>query len=443
MINEFVSGSVSIDMDAALNEYNSFMESCDNEIDTMFAEFNMMHEKVMLESEIMDSVPEDMMMVYEAGKSNIFTKIGEFVIKIFTKIKEFIDKGIAKLKEITFKSKSDMQKIDIFLKKNPHLKNEEIDIFKDAVSKGAINFDNIKNVKDVSIAFNELIELSKKKDIDPKSFRGRVEKFKEKLKNLDKSTVVVGVSAIGTVGGAILYIKKFMPDMVRATNTLNEQKKILDENKANALERLRTLKKTVKIDKNATGTKEVINDEIGIAELTLQITRLLSNKISAVTNDNVNFFTKMANGIAKLADMLNPDSKAAAKRLMHNLDDVKKNKEKDEEKELEDRKKQVKEETLARKEAEREDHKNHAEEYKQQTKADFAARKEAELEDLKTNAEVYRQKIKDDTRAKLEADHEDFEEQPRRRLDKVRAETEERAYVNALHSKRDDKDTKN
>jgi hypothetical protein len=316
MINEeYVNDSVYAEAHTE-SDFNTFMESCDAEINSMFAEYNMLHERVMLEAEIMDSVPEEMMIAYEAGQKNIFTHIGEFIIKIFNKIKEVIDKAIEKFKDLSFSTKSDMQKIDAFTKKHPKFADEIVCSFK----KGELEVADMRSLKELEDTYAEIIKLSNKKDADPKSLKAKWEAAKEKFENADKSPIIkiLGVTAGALV--SIASIKKFYPDLLKSKNELQEQRKKSMELEASALESMKALQREFSDKKDAQGPKElVIRDDIGIAELTLQMSRYLNGKISDVTNSHTTIFTKIATGLAKMADKINPDSVNAAERKKTDL----------------------------------------------------------------------------------------------------------------------------
>ena len=308
MINEFVSGSVSIDMDAALNEYNSFMESCDNEIDTMFTEFNMMHEKVMLESEIMDSVPEDMMMVYEAEKSNIFTKIGEKIIDIFKKIIELIDKGIDKLKDLSFKHKSELQKAEIIAKKYPNFKNQ---ILKSAEA-GDLDLKDINSLKDLEKVYDEIVKLSKQKDADPKSLKAKWDNAKEKFKKdiESKAKTADSVNKFLTAGVAIAF---FIPNLIKTKKAFDDMRKSTKDEEA---ELLNTLKSRKKVDGNL-----VIDDTVGILELRLQMLREKHGATSKIIGSTTSKLSNIMTELARAADRVVDNGGSRAEEYIDNMTD--------------------------------------------------------------------------------------------------------------------------
>lgn len=313
--NEYMDGSVGIDMDVVLNEYNSFMESCDNEISNMFADFNMMHEKVMLESEIMDTVPEDMMIVYESEKKNIFTKIGEMIVTLFKKIKELIDKGIEKLKELSFKNKTIMQKAEVFAKKHPEFKNEILE----SIKSGALDLNDMKSLKELEAAYDEIIKLSKKKDIDPKTLRGKWEKLKEKFDSDSISKKADATNKVITVGVALAF---FIPNILKAVNEMNDLKKKTKDQEVYALETLRELQRTEPSVKTADGgsNTKIDLDNIGKAQLILQMSRIMNGKITQVMGNTTSIFSKLADVIAQKTDKFLDRGGKKATEYIRNLD---------------------------------------------------------------------------------------------------------------------------
>lgn len=220
MINtEFMNGSIGTDIEDIVREYASFNESCKKEINNMFAEFELLEEKVALESAIMDTVPDQMMMVYESEKKNIFEKIGKFILDIFNNFIKAIDGFIDKIKLNMFKSKSEFQKLDILLKKHPELKDEEITKVQKAFLDGSLNLNDMKGLKELDSTFDELVKMVKNKDVDPKSIKGKIEKAKKEFEKDKDKWAIAKVAGVLT---AVYTIKKFGPDM----------KKLIDDNQA-------------------------------------------------------------------------------------------------------------------------------------------------------------------------------------------------------------------
>jgi hypothetical protein len=290
MINiDYVNGSIDLETTNIFKPYESFMESCKNDINKMFAGFDMLSERVALESAIMDTIPESMVVVYESEKKNVFAKIGEMIVAIYNKFVEVIDKIIDVIKNHSFKKKSDLQKLDILLKKHPDLKDEVIVAFND----GALNLSDARNLKDLDSTFEEILKLAKKKDIDPKSLKGKWEKAKEKIGKVASTTVKVAGGA-ATVITAVKALKTFNSDCARATNIAHDEKQKRAEQKAEILARLKD--------------EGTIDDNTGIWRTMLEIWREMNNMHAKTHKDNLTFISKISNGISSFLDKFDKDA---------------------------------------------------------------------------------------------------------------------------------------
>ena len=318
MINiDYVNGSIDLETTNIFKPYESFMESCKNDINKMFADFDMMSERVALESAIMDTIPESMMMVYESEKKNIFAKIGEMVVAIYNKFVEVIDKIIDAIKNHSFKKKSDLQKLDILLKKHPDLKDQVIVAF----DSGALNLSDARSLKELDSTFEEILKLAKKKDIDPASLKGKWEKAKEKIGKAASTTVKVA-AGVTTVLTAAKVLKSFKSDCAKATNIAQEEKQKRAEQKAEILSRLKD--------------EGVVNDNTGVWRTMLEIWREMNNIHSKTQKDNFGIISKISNGITSFLDKFDKDS-ALSKRYHDNASETKRLKDEKEKKIFDDR----------------------------------------------------------------------------------------------------------
>lgn len=315
MINlDYINGSISLEAESIFRPYESFMESCKNDIDMIFVDISMLEEKVALESTIMGSVPEKMMMVYESEKKNIFTRIGEMIITIYNKFAEFIDNIIDKIKTYSFKKKSDLQKLDILLKNHPELKNEAIAAF----NEGALDLSDVKSLKELDSAFDEILKMARKKDIDPKTLRGKWEKAKENF-NKDSNTwkVVKVAGAATTIITAAIAVKTFSSKCAKATNDAQKDKQSMRELKAQILSNLKE--------------EGAVTDDTGKWQTVLQIWRELNGKHSAVRNEHLTVIDRLSNGIVSFVDKFDKDG---GKRLHSDLQHAADNKYERERREL-------------------------------------------------------------------------------------------------------------
>ena len=190
-----------------------------------------------IESEIMGSIDENAQLYIEAGNKNVFEKIGDAVIAIGKKIAGFISGIIDKIKNIGFKHKSEEEKLkalmDDLKKKDPEkyhsMSKEVVAEFKN----GELDFNAIKSIKDMRDAYDEFLELAKKKDSTPDDLQTKLDNIKRKAENADKLAVVKAAGAVGTVVTTGLLFatikskldgaKKTSMDAEKATAEINEK----------------------------------------------------------------------------------------------------------------------------------------------------------------------------------------------------------------------------
>ena len=247
MINiDFVNDSIDLEHERLFHSFNKFMESCKKEIDNMYADFSIIEEKAELESYILGSPSEKLSVLYEDGKANIFTKIGEMVVTICQKFVELVESIIDKIKSLSFKNKKAIQKLDILLKNHPELKDEEITDIRDAFYNGALNLNDVKSLKELDDTFNEILKMMKEKEVDPDSLKGKWLKAKKKFVE-DSEKLEKGVKTVGGIITAVLALKTFLPNCMRAENNLREEKQKSNAAKAKIMSEL---EKEGKIDEN-------------------------------------------------------------------------------------------------------------------------------------------------------------------------------------------------
>lgn len=341
MINlEYINGSIDLEIHSIFKPYELFMESCENDINKIFAEFGILEEKVTLESAIMGSVPESMMMVYESEKKNIFTKIGEMIVTVYNKFVELVDKVIDTIKTHAFKKKTDLQKLEIILKNHPDLKNEAIAAF----NEGALDLSDVRSFKELDSTFDEILKMAKKKDVDPKTLRGKWEKAKEKFEKGEKSWKMVATvaGATGAVITTTVALKSFNSKCLKATNDANEEKKKLRQSKAEILDQM-----------NKAGYD---TSDLGKWQLILQMWRFMNEKYAILNKERTTVISKMADGITKFISRFD---KEAGKAYVYNLSKVKERMDEENDKKNKSDIQKAKDEQKARKEAEDEYYNSH------------------------------------------------------------------------------------
>ena len=176
--------------------------------------------------------------------------------------------------------------------------------------------------------------MSKKKDVDPKSLKAKWEKAKEKFNSETVAKKADVVGKVVTVGGALAF---FIPNIHKAVNELNDQKKKIKDQEAETFEAL----DSYKLDDGSSALDKIG----GINELKLQMIREQHGAISKIIGSTTSIFAKIATAIARGMDKIT-NGKARADEY---IEDVKYHKNKNEESEA--RKKEAEIE-LERKKAE-------------------------------------------------------------------------------------------
>lgn len=165
--------------------------------------------------------------VIESGK-NVFEKIGEFIISLHTKFVNFITKIMASIENRKFATKDYENKLNELSHGDPTLKADIVEKFKNA----DLSISDMKSLSEFDKTYRELVELSKKSEIDPKSFKGKVEAFKEKFKDIDKSAVVnmaKAFTAVATAAGAIAVLKGNLSKVKASHQTILANEKKVNE----------------------------------------------------------------------------------------------------------------------------------------------------------------------------------------------------------------------
>lgn len=270
------------------------------------------YDRFMFESGINFSNNNDEKVITEAGK-NIFEKIGDAIINLFKKMKDFIDSIIIKINNRKFENKDYENKLNALAKGDPTLKEDIINKFKSA----DLNITDMKSLKEFQSTYNSLVELSKKKDIDPKSFKGKVNAFKEKFKDIDKSAVIKTVSAIGTVVSvsmAIALIKKNLNDVKSSSINLNKMTKDMYDKTLDSYEELKKMDGGKFVDPDSLSKAQILQNVnmFSMNKLSRMISRdeKSSNKLTNIFKSVVDKFTKSADKSGKLIKDLDKDLSA-------------------------------------------------------------------------------------------------------------------------------------
>lgn len=305
----YVNNTLTPMTDMLFREYSDEINDIYDNTNNICYEMSLLEERVNIEQEITGSVDETLMLEYEEKKKNFFQKIGEAIITIFEKVRAAIQSAIDKVKEIAFGSKSDLQKLDTLIKKHPELKDEVVCAF----NSGALDMKDIKSLKELDTAFEEVMRMSKEKDIDPNTLKGKWEKAKKKFQEDEKTwnvskianvtkTVLTAGTVVLTFGGVLKKNKDYLEKSHR-------------ENKALEAELEAQLRKEGAITATDPSTGK---GGTGKWTALLQITRERNGYHDAARMKNLSLLERMQNGVAKVLDKFT--SKRQTEKLFNDYD---------------------------------------------------------------------------------------------------------------------------
>lgn len=333
----YVNNTLTPMTDAFFKEYTAEINDLYDDINFTCCEMALVEERVDIEQEITGSVNDTLMLEYEEKKKNFFQKIGEAIITIFEKVRAAIQSAIDKVKEIAFGSKSDLQKLDALIKKHPELKDEVVCAF----NSGALDMKDIKSLKELDDAFEEVMRMSKEKDIDPNTLKGKWEKAKKKFQedektwnvskiaNVTKTVLTAGTLAL-TFGGVLKKNKDYLQESHMKNKALEAEleKRLRDEGAIAAAD--------PSTGKGGTGKWTAL----------LQINRERNGYHDAARMRNLSLLERMQNGVAKILDKFT--SKEQTDKLFNDYKTERQIKKKQEKSEAKKKIKAAKKEAYAR-----------------------------------------------------------------------------------------------
>lgn len=150
----------------SINEIESIYES----VVSSYNEYDESLNKFAFESSVNGFEDLELLEVLEKEGDGIITKIGNAIINIFKSFINFL-KGFKKsFSEKGFGNKSDIEKIEIMVKKHPALKEKILANAKD------LNLKDIQSLAELEKAMDEIMRME-----NPKSIKEKVKKTKEKI----------------------------------------------------------------------------------------------------------------------------------------------------------------------------------------------------------------------------------------------------------------------
>lgn len=141
---------------------------------------------------------------YTESVSSAIEKIGQKILDIIKKFKEFMDDLFRKWKERSWQKKDDVQKLREIERKDPKLAAR----MEAAIQNNQLDFRAFKDINDFYKNCDEVLKEAEKKNVDPKSLRGKWEKVKAELNdkqgNIAAIAAALSLVALGT-GCVIKY----------------------------------------------------------------------------------------------------------------------------------------------------------------------------------------------------------------------------------------------
>ena len=273
----------------------NYINSTEKEIDEMIESFNMNLNRLSVESEINEST-EDYDLYFESESKNILTKIGSFIVDIFKSIANLAKKLVDNMKNHGFKNKSDLEKINIACKDNPALADKIMKAYND----GDLQLKDIKSVQELSKAYKDLIDASKKASVDPESFKAKYNDFVDKAKKSEESAAVKVAKTAGAliaVPSAILGIKKVYNDILSNQIKINKD----------AVELVDSLRNNTEYVKNI-GVSNSSGAKTNTSSITTDLrnaTNIMAGRYNRVIKTSDSWFTRVTKmlGVGKNSDM--------------------------------------------------------------------------------------------------------------------------------------------
>lgn len=194
--------------DSLIDIFNTVKE-CENSISLLVGDYISSVENNMLNEAVgLDVITEDAM---EEKRKSVFEKIGEATMAVFKKIQEFIQRIVRALKDLIYRLSPVEKKLDMITKENPELANKVLA----EIDAGNISIIDLKNLKEVDQMYEDILDAAKRKEVDEKTLRGKVEKFKMKFDALiDPNSKAVkriqNVAAIVTAATVIITAKTLL-----------------------------------------------------------------------------------------------------------------------------------------------------------------------------------------------------------------------------------------
>jgi hypothetical protein len=397
-----------------------------------YADLKSKTDLIIFESSVIGEIDEDKQLVLESENKNFIEKIGEKIIEMSKKFMEMIDRLIDKVKSIGFKFKSNEKKMDLLLKQHPELAKEKIQVLCD---EGGLDFSDMKSLSELDKEFEAILKMSKEKDIDPNTLKGKWEKAKKKWvgTDSDKATNVKKVAAAATAVITLgVAIHKFKPEITTWKNKLSEAK-------------MHQKSENYKFYKHITEENPEMADK-GVIAWKLAMNRERNGLYSKAIQKHQSIFDRMINSIADGIDKVigsKPGKVVFGDAKSSYIDDMKQASKMEKKKTHDEEYRRRK----ATRKADLEFDKKHQDDFDTITKKNKTAARQADLEFDKKHQDDFDTITKKNKTAARQADLEfdsDYENQKvLNQLEEDRSEASERGKINASIKDRESKKRRN
>lgn len=191
--------------DSLIDIFNTVRES-DNSISLLVGDYiSAVDNNILNEAVGLDVITEDAM---EQKRKGIFEKIGEAILAVYKKIQEFIKRIGRVFQDLIYRLSPIEKKLEMIKKDRPELANKVLA----EIEAGNISMVDLKNLTEVDKMYKDILEAAKRKEVDAKTLRGKIEKMKAKfddIVNPDNPNIkrLQNVATVITISSAILILK--------------------------------------------------------------------------------------------------------------------------------------------------------------------------------------------------------------------------------------------
>ena len=230
---------------------------------------------------------------YMEGVKEAITKLGNKIIEIVQRILDFIKSIPDKIREATWNKANVDKKMNMIKKEDP----KKFEALKVYVDKGMLDFNTFDSMKKFYDGYDELITELKKKEVDEKSLKGKLEKIKSSINNNADTikNVAAGLGIVATVGTIAYNYMRFRNEGDKYLN--NQEEKIADESQKRANE-FKKIAKILETNKDIQGTTKASVVSQALVELEKE-TKMNVSKITSLRASLWKKFDKLATALSK------------------------------------------------------------------------------------------------------------------------------------------------